>query len=551
MQSTLNYWKFFAGLGLFLYGMLLVETNLKELAGKRFKLFLRKYTSNRIAAIINGALATAFLQSSSIILLMVIAFAGAGIISLSNSLGIILGANLGTTITGWIVSYLGFKTSLESFIYPMIGIGSLGLIFINRRYLVSHLFGFIVGIGLLFMGLDFMKSSMSELGTMIDIKELQTYGPIAFYLFGFIVTAIIHSSSGMMTITLSALFANIISLESALFIVVGADLGTTMTALLASSKGSTIKKRVGLAHFLFNVGTGLIALVLMSPILFILQEKLQITDPLYTVVAFHTSFNLLGVIVFMPFLGQFEKFLNKRFLAKDSYLCKFIHQVSTEIPEASLEVIRLELRHFIQKVYRFNMSVFGRPTTEEDKKNFSLIQTLLEQEETGREYVKLKQMEGEILDYASHLQSEKLDIEETHELNKFIEALRFGVQSAKAMKDIQHNIKEFSDSVEDSVEEMMKGTYEAYGSFHKKISHIWAIDNQSLKLHELELAKNHNDYAFKEMNHWIYQGLNNTNKDVQIATFLNVNREIYIANSAFLDALHIILLSPSKQKEIS
>ncbi|MDX9731465.1 MAG: Na/Pi symporter, partial [Bdellovibrionales bacterium] len=119
-MESFDIWKFIAGLGLFLYGMLRLEDAMGELAGKRFKLFLRKYTSNRLLAMLNGALATIVLQSSAVVLLMVIAFAGAGIITLSNSLGIVLGANLGTSFTGWLVTVLGFgRSSIDSFVYPM------------------------------------------------------------------------------------------------------------------------------------------------------------------------------------------------------------------------------------------------------------------------------------------------------------------------------------------------------------------------------------------------------------------------------------------------
>lgn len=160
----------------------------------------------------------------------------------------------------------------------MIAIGSLGIIFVSPRFLFYHFFSFMIAAGLLFMGLDFMKSGMAQFATLIHIRELEKYGPLAYFLFGLIVTAVIHSSSAMMTMTLGALFANIISLPSAAFIVIGADLGTTMTALVASMRGTSVKKRVGLAHFFFNFVTALIAVLIVIPTLSIIQENFQINQ---------------------------------------------------------------------------------------------------------------------------------------------------------------------------------------------------------------------------------------------------------------------------------
>lgn len=541
MTDSLDYWKFAAGLGLFLYSMTRVEDTLKELAGKRFKLFLRKYTTNRFLAILNGALITAVLQSSSLVLLMVIAFAGAGILSMSNSLGIILGANLGTTITGWIVSTFGFSAKIDSLVFPFLTLGSLGLIFTNRKTYISNLFGFLIAIGLLLMGLSYMKEGMSSLASSVDIRNLEQYGLWMFFIFGFIVTTIIHSSSAMMTITLSALHANIISLVPAAFIIIGADLGTSITAILASMKGSAVKKRVGLAHFLFNLGTTLCALALTIPLLKIIPSQLGVVDPLFTLVAFHSGLNFLGIIIFFPFLGVFEKLLNHFFIVSDDKACLFIHKVVTEVPEASIEAIKHEFHHFAQKVFQFNSAIIGFKNKENatsSTESFVFLKTLLSDNDVTKDYQQIKKTEGELLEYLLTLQKEKLDTAESASLNGYVLALRNGVQSAKSTKDIQHNLKEFGQSVIDVVEKLMNEIHKDYLPVHSSIGQ--ALKSVSIKnqMQELENILEINTQAYQKVNAWIYN-ISRTTYDIdsQIATFLNVNREIYNANHLLVESL--------------
>jgi phosphate:Na+ symporter len=151
------------GLGLFLYSMYMLEGALKELASKRFKKFLQKTTANNFIAVLNGIFSTALLQSSSLVMLLVIAFAGSGVLTLANSLGIILGANIGTTLKGWIVSYFGFSVAMENFVMQTLAIGALGLVFFQKRRVLLSASLFVLSLGFVFLSLDWMKSSMTGL----------------------------------------------------------------------------------------------------------------------------------------------------------------------------------------------------------------------------------------------------------------------------------------------------------------------------------------------------------------------------------------------------
>ncbi len=550
-MTSIDGWRFAAGIGLFLYGMLRLEESLRELTGRRFKLFLRRYSAHRPLAILNGTLATMVLQSSSIVLLMVIAFAGAGIISLSNALGIILGANLGTTATGWLVAIFGFSAKLDDLALPMIAIGALGTVFLSRRFLGYHLLGFVIALGLLLMGLGFMKESKSEFATRADINSITRYGTWSFFLFGFVITAAIQSSSAMITITLSALHAGIIELVPAAYIAIGADLGTTITALLASLHGTPVKKRVGMAHFLINVGTALLALAIAQPAIALITRGLSVTDPLYALVAFHSTFNALGIALFFPFLGVFERYLNRLFLNSTEMACSYIHKVSTDIPEAAIEAIRLELNLFAEKVYQFNSGLLGFKSQEES--GHVLVRSLLTEADPTHEYERIKRVEGELLEYFVRLQREKLDADESAALNQYVLALRNGVQSAKATKDIRHNLSEFRESAIDIVERMIGENRKLYLPVNKRIERTLHTASSSIAIQELAGTWIDNESAHRRVNEWIYHNAQASWGEGmigQVATFLNVNREIYNSNSLLLEALKSILLTAKEARSL-
>ncbi|MDH3363937.1 MAG: Na/Pi symporter, partial [Gammaproteobacteria bacterium] len=244
MGEEFDLWRLAAGLGLFLFGMHELEHALTQLAGRSFKKFLRQYTAKPLRGVLAGAVTTAALQSSSVVSLIVLAFVGTGIISLASALGIVFGSNLGTTMTGWIVATIGFKLDIEALALPIITIGGFGVVWSaagTRRAGLSH---FVVGFGLMLMGLEFMKSGALVATTLFDPTALAGYPLIVFLLAGLLLTAVIQSSSATIMITLSALYAGAIPLESAAAIAIGADLGTTVTALLGSLAGSAAKKRV-------------------------------------------------------------------------------------------------------------------------------------------------------------------------------------------------------------------------------------------------------------------------------------------------------------------
>jgi len=262
-----------------------------------------------------------------------------------------LGSNLGTTFTGWVVATLGFKLNLSTFIYPLAALGGVGYgLFKGKWRAISQL---VLSFALLLMGLDFMKDSVSTLTQHVDIKVLSDYPLIVYLLVGVILTAIIQSSSAIMMLTLSALYGEIIPLSAAAALVIGADLGTTSTILLGSLQGVVAKRRLAMAHVLFNLSIDTLAFIALLPLLEFIN-LLQISDPLFALVAFHSLFNLFGLFLFLPFTKQFAHLLEFWIKEDEQHTKRFIHNVPENVTDAALEALTQETRHLLNLVTNLN-----------------------------------------------------------------------------------------------------------------------------------------------------------------------------------------------------
>ncbi len=274
------------GLVLFLFGMHQLETGVRSLGYNTFKRWLSSSTASPAGSALIGVTVTSILQSSSMVSLLVLAFASAGALPLYNAIGVLFGANLGTTVTGWMAATLGFKLSLNLFALPMMATGALmQLVSVRLKWLLS-LGTVLFGLGLIIFGLNIMKEAVADLPGQLNLEALQGYGLGVYFLVGAAIAASIQSSSATMMITLAALHAGMLDLSAAAALVIGADLGTTSTTVLGSIGGHYIKRQLALAHFLFNVLVDLAAFFILLPLLPRLLSVFSLQDPLYSLVAF-------------------------------------------------------------------------------------------------------------------------------------------------------------------------------------------------------------------------------------------------------------------------
>jgi phosphate:Na+ symporter len=520
-MPDIDVWIFIAGLGIFLLGIGQMEAGIKNLAGKSFRHFLKKHTQNPIKAILVGVFITAIMQSSSVVSLMVLAFVGAGIIPLRNAIGIIFGTNLGTTMTGWIVASIGFKFPIDAFALPFLGIGGILITFFGKRVLFPEIGRFLVGFGALFMGLDYMKNAVDLDTVSMSFFENLAIIPHVFFPIGIILTAIIQSSSATMAITLSALYAGIIPIEVAAAIVIGSDLGTTTTVVLGGLKGSFVKRQVAFGHVGFNLISAILALILLYPLLYLVTDIFAIQDPLFQLVAFHSSFNLLGILVLTPFIGPFSRLLQKLIRPKTITLSPILHQVPAEVTEGAIEAIRQEGEELLERIKKFRFSVFN-----EDKKTFSQLfdtpVTVIDQ------YRDIQQKEGEIIAYFLKINQEKINTEDAHKLHNIIHGIKRMTLSAKKLKNVLHTVNALKESDNDKLEQLKTKIQEQYSEFYA----ILKTEDfaQDLILSSIESAYREN---VQQIYHLVQEEILSTQ---ELTSYLHLNSEIKSFKENFLEA---------------
>lgn len=265
---TVLIFKLVGGIGLFIMGMVLLADGIKSFAGDALRNALVRFTGRPVKAFASGALITSIVQSSSATTVAVIGFVSAGLLTFPQAVGVVLGASLGTTSTGWIVSIFGLKVSISFYALPLVSIGAFMKLLAHGRW---KSFGFaLAGFGLIFIGIETLQDGMRGLSGVFNLAELPStgvYRHLLTILIGLAMTAIMQSSSAAMATTLTALHTNAINFEQAAYLVIGSSIGTTSTGVMATIGASVSTKRTALAHILFNISTGIIAVILL-PIFF-------------------------------------------------------------------------------------------------------------------------------------------------------------------------------------------------------------------------------------------------------------------------------------------
>ncbi len=339
------------GIGLFLLGMQMMTDGLKLSAGKSLRKILKRSTRTPLRGILSGALITSMVQSSSAVTVATIGFVNAGLLNLKQAIRVAYGSNLGTTMTGWLVAIIGFGFHIKTFALPAIGIGMLMTLFAKHgRY--PAMGKAIAGFGLFFLGIDLMKSGFTGLDNLIVLDALQEGGITGLMVFvgvGFVMTLIMQSSSAAIAMTLTAAAGGVIALPAAACMVIGANVGTTSTAALAAIGATPNARRVAAAHVIFNVVTGVAALLILPLILIAIewidQNMAMAGGPATFLALFHTLFNLLGVALLWPLTQKLVSFLKNQFRAaeEDEARPKYLDRTLMGTPSLAHEALIKEL----------------------------------------------------------------------------------------------------------------------------------------------------------------------------------------------------------------
>ena len=318
--SFFDFLRLIGSLGLFLYGMKIMSEGLQKFAGDSLRRILTAMTTNRVTGVLTGVLITALIQSSSATTVMVVSFVNAGLLTLTQSIGVIMGANIGTTVTAWLISALGFKVDIAAFSLPLLAFG-IPLLFSGKssRKSVGE---FIFGFSFLFMGLQALKANAPDLGANPEMLAfVQNYADMGFFsiilflFIGAILTMIVQASAATMAITLIMCANGWIDYQLGVALVLGENIGTTITANLAALTGNTQARRAALAHLAFNIFGVIWVLILFYPftnaVSWFVTNVMRISDPSVAVsfklAAFHTAFNISNTFVMIWFVGLIEK----------------------------------------------------------------------------------------------------------------------------------------------------------------------------------------------------------------------------------------------------
>lgn len=431
MDIILKVLMLIGALGLFLYGMKVMSDALQKLAGDKMRVFLSKMTANRFSGVATGVGITTLIQSSSATTVMVVSFVNAGLLNLTGAIAVIMGANIGTTVTAWIISLLGFEFSISDFIFPLIALAT-PLLFMKKQQSLGE---FIFGFALLFLGLQTLQSEVPDFtqpeyaGVLQFISSMSDYGYLSILMFvviGTILTVVVQSSSAMMAVTLVMCAQGLIGFEVAAALVLGENIGTTITANMAALMANSTAKKAARAHLVFNLIGVCWILILFHPFLNVIMKlvlSIKGVDSLDSSAAipvalscFHSFFNILNASVLVWFIPTIERIVNKMVTTDDEeeFRLKFIPTGLMSASELSIEPAKKEIESFSKRVvrmYEFVPSMF----VETDEKKFEQLM------ERTKKYEEITdRMEVEIANYLTKVSENELSLSASQEVSAML-----------------------------------------------------------------------------------------------------------------------------------
>jgi len=348
-----------AGVAVFLFGMLFLEEGFKAFTGGLLEKILQKTTNKLWKSLSFGVVSTTLMQSSSLVSVITISFLSAGLISLAAGIGIVFGANLGTTTGAWLIAGFGLKVKISAYAMPMLVFGII-LVFQKSKHLKG--IGYILaGLGFLFLGIHHMKEGFEAFRTTIDLKAFSVSGYPGLFLFallGVAATVIMQSSHATLVIIITALAAQQITYENGLALAIGANVGTTITAIIGSMSSNVQGKRLAGAHLIFNLVTAVIAIIFIYQIMAVVDifsSAVGIASDDYTLklAVFHTIFNTIGILAMIPFINQLVNFLTRTMPEKEVSIAmpKFLSEAALAIPDTAIESVRKETIHLYDNAF--------------------------------------------------------------------------------------------------------------------------------------------------------------------------------------------------------
>lgn len=524
--SFFDFLRLIGSLALFLYGMKIMSEGLQKFAGDSLRRILTAMTTNRVTGVLTGVLITALIQSSSATTVMVVSFVNAGLLTLTQSIGVIMGANIGTTVTAWLISALGFKVDIAAFALPLLAF-ALPLFFSGKSSRKS-IGEFVFGFAFLFMGLQSLKANAPDLGANPEMlafvqnyTDMGFFSIILFLFIGAILTMIVQASAATMAITLIMCANGWIDYHLGVALVLGENIGTTITANLAALTGNTQARRAALAHLVFNVFGVMWVLVLFYPftnaVSWFVTHVMKVSDPAVAVsfklAAFHTAFNISNTFIMIWFVSLIEKTvctLIKPKVEDEEYHLRYITGGMLSTAELSILQAHKEISLFAERTARmFNMvkELFYEKNEETFLKTYSRIE----------KYENISdRMEIEIANYLTEVSEGRLSSESKEEIRIMLRAVSEIESIADSCNNLARSIKRRNEFKSEFTEEQ-----------NKHLDHMFelvsgALDRMNVILHKPELVHDDINPSYN-----IENEINNYRNQLKSRNIEDINNKLY------------------------
>lgn len=524
--SFFDFLRLIGSLALFLYGMKIMSEGLQKFAGDSLRRILTAMTTNRVTGVLSGVLITALIQSSSATTVMVVSFVNAGLLTLTQSIGVIMGANIGTTVTAWLISALGFKVDIAAFALPLLAF-ALPLFFSGKSSRKS-IGEFVFGFAFLFMGLQSLKANAPDLGANPEMlafvqnyTDMGFFSIILFLFIGAILTMIVQASAATMAITLIMCANGWIDYHLGVALVLGENIGTTITANLAALTGNTQARRAALAHLVFNVFGVMWVLVLFYPftnaVSWFVTHVMKVSDPAVAVsfklAAFHTAFNISNTFIMIWFVSLIEKTvctLIKPKVEDEEYRLRYITGGMLSTAELSILQAHKEISLFAERTARmFNMvkELFYEKNEETFLKTYSRIE----------KYENISdRMEIEIANYLTEVSEGRLSSESKEEIRIMLRAVSEIESIADSCNNLARSIKRRNEFKSEFTEEQ-----------NKHLDHMFelvsgALNRMNLILHKPELVHDDINPSYN-----IENEINNYRNQLKSRNIEDINNKLY------------------------
>ena len=507
-----NFTVILSGIAIFIIGMFFMQDGFKQLSGGILEKLLEKFTSNTLYAISTGFLSTSVVQSSTIITLIVVSFLSAELLTLVQAVGIVFGSNIGSTTTAWIVSSLGVDVKISTYAFPMLVFGVVLRFFKSNG--VKGTGNVLLGLGFIFLGISYMKDGFDIMKNSIDLASyaMEGYlGIIVYILIGILITVVIQSSAATLAIVITALNADSITYVNAIALAIGANVGTTLTTILASFASNENGKRVALIHFLFNLISATFITILIYQFIDLtdfIAPFLGVSDTNYgmKLALFHTIFSVTGVILLTPAISLLVKLSEKLIQKKVSSASKpkYLNQSVLSNPDASLAALRKEIINLYENCQKAMLHALNIHTTgltrETLKVQLSKELTIIDTDIDEIYQKNLKSLYSEIIKFSSFAQENMFDFQhkKTDELKRAAVLL---VEVLRDTRDIQRNVNFYLKSKNEYIKEEYNILRKELAEMLIDINTLALLENDSEQLTQLELIKTelvHNDLASSE-----------------------------------------------------